>query len=211
MPTLEPLDLRKKYSLPGLKRCGHFYVCTGQVQYRTFFTTELAEITANSSKGESGDDIITLTVVFTCSEVGTDAMTVKAASPSSYQYEVTSPYSCLMEPEKNQDQGLSAGSILCIIFSLAVVVYLVGGFIFSSLVQKKSGREAIPNYGFWIEVPGLIKEGATFSTSCVTGKGSRTGYEDATPDTQDGADAFGGGEGGGGSSSSTGKTAYDAI
>ena len=85
------------------------------------------------------------------------------------------------------------------------------GFIVMSLVKKKSGREAIPNYSFWIEVPGLIKEGATFSTSCVTGKFSSS-HQTMPEGDQEGSDAFGGGGGSsGGGSSSSGKTAYDAI
>ena len=84
-----------------------------------------------------------------------------------------------------------------------------------ALVKKKSGKEAIPNYSFWIEVPGLIKEGAAFSTSCVTGKFSSS-HEPMQEGDQEGSDPFGGGGGdgggsGSGSSSSTGKTAYDAI
>ncbi len=82
-----------------------------------------------------------------------------------------------------------------------------------AVVKQKSGREAIPNYSFWIEVPGLIKEGVGFSVSLVTGKGVSTtaGYDDpSSPDKQEGEDAFSGGGGGGGSSSPT-KTGYDAI
>ena len=74
-------------------------------------------------------------------------------------------------------------------------------------MQKKSaGLEAIPNYEFWVDVPNLIKDGATFCMSCVTNKGGSTSFTETAPENTDGADAFSG-DGG----ASTGKTKYDQI
>ncbi|XP_072014896.1 uncharacterized protein [Amphiura filiformis] len=173
-----------KYSKVALHNMGYFhYNEAGQ------------NLVINYADGD--DYIVVLTVMFSCSWTTISRMEVTSLTPTLYQYEIISPYSCLMSPREN-NQGLSAGIIVCIVFGvfvLMVVVYLVGGFLFTSLVQHKSGREAIPNYGFWIKVPGLIKEGVCFSTSCVTSK--RKDDTEPVLDNQE-ADAFEGGGGGGG-------------
>ena len=58
-----------------------------------------------------------------------------------------------------------------------------------ALVKKKSEREAISNYSFWIEAPGLIKKNPTVSTSCVTGKFSSS-HEPMPEGDQEGSDPF---------------------
>ena len=79
------------------------------------------------SLGETGENIITLIIIFTCTPGVPDSnMEVVQSTDSSYQYRVESPHGCIKEPKK-KDQGLSGGSILCIIFVVLVFVYLVGG------------------------------------------------------------------------------------
>ena len=78
--------------------------------------------------GETDENLITLAVVLSCDSTRIDSvLDVTAASPTSYQYLLTSRYSCLQSPSGNGNKGLSGGSILCIIFSVCVFVYFVGG------------------------------------------------------------------------------------
>lgn len=46
---------------------------------------------------------------------------------------------------------------LCLRFFSLLVVYLVGGIIFSKVYRQRSGKEIIPNYEFWTDVPSLVK------------------------------------------------------
>ena len=42
-------------------------------------------------------------------------------------------------------------------FSVLVVVYMVGGMIFMKYGRGAEGREVIPNYNVWIQMPSLVK------------------------------------------------------
>ena len=78
--------------------------------------------------GETGADLITLELVLSCDPSSTESvLEVAAASPTSYQYLLLSQFGCLQSPGGSGNKGLSAGSILCIIFSVCVFVYFVGG------------------------------------------------------------------------------------
>ncbi|CAL1535584.1 unnamed protein product [Lymnaea stagnalis] len=77
---------------------------------------------------------------------------------------------CYVAPDSG---GLSAGSVLLIVFFVLVFVYLVVGFIHGNVSRSMSGREALPHYDFWVGFPGLVKEGCFFTFRC----GSRTSVQ----------------------------------
>lgn len=58
--------------------------------------------------------------------------------------------------------GLSTGSVLVIIFFLFATLYFVGGAVALKLLRGAEGREMIPNYDFWVDLPNLVRDGATF-------------------------------------------------
>jgi len=60
------------------------------------------------------------------------------------------------------DDGMSTGSILLLILFLLVVIYLVGGVLYLYVIRGARGIEMIPNYEFWTELPGLIRDGVLF-------------------------------------------------
>ncbi|XP_033631741.1 uncharacterized protein LOC117293505 [Asterias rubens] len=93
-------------------------------------------------------------------------LTTKCACPGTCE---TSP-----PPPPPPASGISHGSILCILFSLLVVAYFVGGALFLRFGRHAQGKEIIPNYEMWVGVPGNIKDGVLFVTSC----GKKTGYEE---------------------------------
>lgn len=72
--------------------------------------------------------------------------------------------------------GLSGGSICLIILSVLIIVYFVGGFIFLKFARGAEGKEAIPNYEFWSDLPSLCKDGLMFIVNKIRGGGSG-GYE----------------------------------
>ncbi|XP_072028007.1 cation-dependent mannose-6-phosphate receptor-like [Amphiura filiformis] len=78
---------------------------------------------------------------------------------------------------KNGNDGsgsLSVGSILCIIFSALVVIYLISGVLFMKLARGAEGKEIIPNVELWMNLPGYIKDGCFF---LIHGCKSSTTYE----------------------------------
>lgn len=69
--------------------------------------------------------------------------------------------------------GLSTGSILLILFFVALLIYFVGGV----LVNRNNGAqgvEMIPHLQFWKELPSLIVEGCVFFVQLVTCQTGRT-------------------------------------
>lgn len=75
-----------------------------------------------------------------------------------YVFILRSPHACLV-PNGN----LSAGSVLLILFFVAVMVYLIGGILFLRFYRGASGVEMIPNYEFWKDFPLLVKDGMVFT------------------------------------------------
>ena len=59
-------------------------------------------------------------------------------------------------------------------FFCGLAAYFIGGFIFLKFISHKEGTETVPNFGFWKELPGNIKNGFSYSVSKVR---PRTGYE----------------------------------
>jgi len=59
--------------------------------------------------------------------------------------------------------------------------YLVGGYVYNAKVKNLSGKEAIPNKDFWVDIPSLIKDGFKFTFAKVkslsSGGGGGESYE----------------------------------
>ncbi|CAH1793567.1 unnamed protein product [Owenia fusiformis] len=90
-----------------------------------------------------------------------------------YIYVLRAPQAC-----PGGGGGLSAGSILCIVFVSFLVLYLLIGFIVTTFVQKKEGKERIPNSHFWFALPIMVKDGTVFVISKIPGIGAKTqGYK----------------------------------
>lgn len=58
--------------------------------------------------------------------------------------------------------GLSGGTIFLIVLSSLVAAYLVGGVTYNVRFGEKQGLDAVPNAGFWRDLPGLVADGAGF-------------------------------------------------
>ncbi|XP_071812293.1 uncharacterized protein [Apostichopus japonicus] len=124
-----------------------------------------------------------LTVNLVCdSTASTPKLSVRGeTSLNFYEYTLTSecccPDSCLGPAPTSG--GLSFGSILCIIFSCLLLVYIVLGVLYMKFMKGASGKEVIPNYSFWTDFPGLVKDGGKYTYSKVGGMlGKKSNYED---------------------------------
>ncbi|KAL7717613.1 MRH domain-containing protein [Entamoeba marina] len=56
-------------------------------------------------------------------------------------------------------------TLLCLLFA-GVICYIVVMVILNVFVFHKSGLEIIPNYEFWVMLPGLILDGIMFTFTC---------------------------------------------
>lgn len=64
------------------------------------------------------------------------------------------------------EQGLSVGSIVCIVFISLVCVYLIGGFIYQRFVVGAKGMEQIPHVAFWQDLGNLEADGCDLICRC---------------------------------------------
>jgi hypothetical protein len=58
---------------------------------------------------------------------------------------------------QDSDKGLSTGSVLVIIFFVFIILYFVGGAVALRLLRGAEGKEMIPNYDFWVDLPNLVR------------------------------------------------------
>jgi len=66
--------------------------------------------------------------------------------------------------------GLSGGSIFVIILFGAFAGYFLGGMAFLAF-RGQRGKNMIPNLEFWMMIPGLVKDGATFTVNKIKSRG----------------------------------------
>ena len=57
------------------------------------------------------------------------------------------------------------------IFFLVVLIYCLGGALVNSKMYGRRGVELIPHYAFWIEFPGLVRDGFLFTKSKIMKSG----------------------------------------
>ncbi|XP_070565871.1 uncharacterized protein [Ptychodera flava] len=134
-----------------------------------------------SGSGTADPTQRTSKVKLICSNSGTpDALIAygeSSAGSTTYNFELYSQHCCGKEDTGGGDGGLSAGSILCIIALVLVIVYLIGGVLIMKFVKKETGSDLIPNKGFWVSLPGYIKDGFLFAISPCR-KGGRDTYNE---------------------------------
>jgi hypothetical protein len=58
---------------------------------------------------------------------------------------------------QNSNKGLSTGSVLVIVFFVFTILYFVGGAVALKFLRGAQGREMIPNYDFWVDLPNLVR------------------------------------------------------
>jgi len=73
-------------------------------------------------------------------------------------------------------EGISGGWIFIIILVCCVPVYLIVGVAVQKFYYHSSGMELIPNVGFWLALPGLVRDGNLFIVRKALGLCGRGGY-----------------------------------
>lgn len=58
--------------------------------------------------------------------------------------------------QNSNTDSLSTGSILVILFFVFTTLYFAGGALVLKLLRGAEGREMIPNYDFWVDLPKLV-------------------------------------------------------
>ncbi|XP_065181578.1 uncharacterized protein LOC135812184 [Sycon ciliatum] len=143
----------------------------------------------------------TAVVTFTCdASVESDITFVKEDPAGNYQFKLVSKHTCVIPPttqappppgttapqppgptgphhRTSEKNSISMGSILSISFFTIALMYLSGGIAFMMIRNGERGRETIPNYAFWVALPGLIKEGFLFIVHGFKSSGYRSGYD----------------------------------
>ncbi|XP_071488332.1 uncharacterized protein [Diadema antillarum] len=132
-------------------------------------------------------DVRTSLVTFHCDATAkTKAVYVvngETSSDNTYLFTINTCLACLDDVKgchgssSGGGGGLTVGGILCIIFTVLVVVYIIGGVLFMKFVRGAQGRELVPNYSFWIDLPGLIKDGCMFLVGLCKGGCRGQNYE----------------------------------
>jgi len=88
-----------------------------------------------------------------------------------YSVRMKSQHGCALPP--GEDDGgkpsgdIDSGWIFIIILGSVVIVYLIGGVIVKKKFYQAEGSDAIPNLGFWKELPSLAKDGIVFTVAKI--------------------------------------------
>ncbi|XP_062582047.1 cation-dependent mannose-6-phosphate receptor-like [Saccostrea cucullata] len=114
-------------------------------------------ITYSADSFTKSNDVRTTTLYLYCDQGPDVFQPIGEAVQGTYALIFKGKYAC-----PRDGGGMSAGTIIIIIFFSLLAVYLIGGVLFQILIKKNSGKNAIPNSSFWIGLPGLIKDGVFF-------------------------------------------------
>ena len=64
--------------------------------------------------------------------------------------------------------SMSIGSTIVILFLVFILCYFGGGMIALRLFKGAAGREMIPNYDFWADLPYLVRVNIFFNVCAFT-------------------------------------------
>lgn len=124
-------------------------------------------VTYSADTVSKSNELRTTTLYLYCDQGPDMFQPIGEAVQGTYALIYKGKYACPRE-----DTGISAGTILIIIFFSLVAVYLIGGVLFQIFVRKNSGKNAIPNASFWLDFPALVKDGVFFIARRGKGKGT---------------------------------------
>jgi len=111
-------------------------------------------------------------IVVSCSAKDTELVKITEPGVCEYQFAMNSKFACPPGGIPGIGPGgLSPGSIFLIIFFVGFALYFAIGSVVMWKVKGATGIEILPNSGFWVGLPGLIKDGFGFVKGKVTGQG----------------------------------------
>ncbi|XP_064649199.1 cation-dependent mannose-6-phosphate receptor-like isoform X2 [Lineus longissimus] len=112
----------------------------------------------------SSEDIVTH-VSLQCHQERTELKVEGQVNETFYYMTLLSPCACL----DGCIERLSLGSIILITGAFLLFTYLLVGVLYNRAVYNSVGRELLPNYEFWADMPSLIKDGYLFFISPCLG------------------------------------------
>ncbi|EFA75130.1 hypothetical protein PPL_11204 [Heterostelium album PN500] len=125
-----------------------------------------------------------LSLVCSCDLTADPIKFSKIEEPVSCMYNIycSSKYACpgAAAPSTGSGggKGIGGGWIFIIVLVVCTVLYLAGGVTYNHKIRGLTGKEMIPNYAFWSDFPGLLKDGIFFIKGKITGTGSSyRGYQ----------------------------------
>ena len=100
------------------------------------------------------------TLVFQCdhSVSGAVGRSAKENPPLRYTIVIASKHACPHMP-----QPLSWGWWFIILSGVATLAYFGGGTAYNARVRGEEGMDVIPHWQYWQMLPGLVKDGMSFS------------------------------------------------
>lgn len=149
----QDINSASTYFMLGLASNVHF---TGDTDNNTLMMTYMG-----------GEGNRRANIILTCDKTS-ETLTFAGEKPSlNYTFILKSSFACIGSyvpvTPAHESHGLSVGSVLVILFFVFLAVYFVAGFLFLKYGRGAQGVEAIPNFGFWTELPSLVKDGVQFT------------------------------------------------
>jgi len=95
--------------------------------------------------------------------------TVAESPTCTYSMNVITSHVCPGGAGGGGSKGLSGGWVFIIILIVCVFVYIVAGCVYQRKKKGASGVESFPNIEFWRGLPGLVKEGFSFTWTKLRG------------------------------------------
>ena len=107
---------------------------------------------------DGGDDQRDVTFTYRCKDAYGIPQVTQAEHITKYSIDLSGPAGCAVVA------GLSYGSLTLILGGVAIVVYLAGGIFYNHRYREVPlGVGAIPQWAYWKQLPGLVRDGCKFS------------------------------------------------
>eukprot|EP00111_Clytia_hemisphaerica_P009524 TCONS_00027924-protein len=158
---------------------------TASISAKVFVATAGASIAVGKEMSYEYDGTV-LTVVYTYTEpttgtkmqtrvvmhcstedgLGTFSQIETGAELQQFSGTLSSKYGCVVSGGgggSSGKNGISTGTILCIVLLVLIIVYMVSGILINKYVRKVEKGDEFPNKNFWKDFPGLIKDGFAFT------------------------------------------------
>ncbi|RZF34770.1 hypothetical protein LSTR_LSTR007822 [Laodelphax striatellus] len=157
----------------GVSLCLRRNSTIGKYTGFTLSTSEFVSINENEPTSlkfekivESKSTLVTIRLMCDKSAPMPDLKVLPNSKPPEFALLLTSAEACLKGTSSlDDDEAMSTGSKLIIIFLVLFSAYFGGGVLALKYIRGAEGFEMIPNYEFWSDLPYLVRDGVLFLVS----------------------------------------------